>query len=314
MPALHDITIYFDTNATVINATVSLFIVMNAIAPLFLAPLSERVGRRWVYIICMAIYTISSAICGIAEKLGTFFVFRLIQGIFGSVGPAIGGGTVADLFEKHERGRAMGIYILGMIFGPSIAPVIGGYTSQYLGWRWIFYLKTIIGGVLTILTFIFVKETLYRPGKKQKVTDFKGRLESLRFNPFASLQLLKVPGVALTCLAVSVSFGWYYYAVVILPATFSSVYGFSEGSVGLCYLSGGVGSIMYGWFIYFRIFWFAPIVGFGILACGTMFTLTNAGTYLVEAHPQMAASGKQLLRSTFTYSTNAAFNLSSYII
>lgn len=61
----------------------------------------------------MAIYTISSAICGIAEKLGTFFVFRLIQGIFGSVGPAIGGGTVADLFEKHERGRAMGIYILG---------------------------------------------------------------------------------------------------------------------------------------------------------------------------------------------------------
>lgn len=70
-----------------------------------------------------------------------------------------------------------------MIFGPSIAPVIGGYTSQYLGWRWIFYLKTIIGGVLTILTFIFVKETLYRPGKKQKVTDFKGRLESLRFNP-----------------------------------------------------------------------------------------------------------------------------------
>jgi MFS family permease len=70
-----------------------------------------------------------------------------------------------------------------MILGPSIAPVIGGYTAQYLGWRWIFYLKTIIGGVLTILTFIFVKETLYRPGKKQKVNGFKGRLESLRFNP-----------------------------------------------------------------------------------------------------------------------------------
>lgn len=61
----------------------------------------------------MAIYTVCTIVCGVSKGIGLFFAFRLLQGIFGSVGQAVGGGTVSDIFEPHERGRAMGIYILG---------------------------------------------------------------------------------------------------------------------------------------------------------------------------------------------------------
>lgn len=66
-----------------------------------------------------------------------------------------------------------------------MAPIAGGYIDQYLGWRWIFYIKTIMGGVLTILNFIFLKETLYIPNSKKLLppANFKERLERLKFNP-----------------------------------------------------------------------------------------------------------------------------------
>lgn len=61
----------------------------------------------------MALYTVCTIICGIANSLGVFFAFRLLQGIFACAGQAVGGGSVSDIFERHERGKAMGIYMLG---------------------------------------------------------------------------------------------------------------------------------------------------------------------------------------------------------
>ncbi|KAG2199219.1 hypothetical protein INT47_010594, partial [Mucor saturninus] len=244
MPATHDIMTYFNTNLTTINATIALFLLMNALAPLIWAPLSERIGRRWVYIIAMAIYTVCTIICGVSTNLGVFFAFRLLQGMFACAGQAVGGGSVSDIFEPHERGKAMSIYILGTILGPAVAPIAGGYIDQYLGWRWIFYIKTIMGGVLTILSYVLIKETLYVPNAKQlsPPANFKERLSRLKFNPFGSLELLLQPEVLVTCIPVSIAFGWFYFLVTILPTTFGSVYKFSTGTIGLCYLAGGIGN------------------------------------------------------------------------
>ncbi|KAG1098980.1 hypothetical protein G6F42_017902 [Rhizopus arrhizus] len=246
MPAVGDIMAYFQTNLTTINATIALFLAFSAIAPLFWAPLSERIGRRWIYIVSLVLYCVCTIVCGVSTNLGLFFTFRLLQSIFASAGQAVGGGSISDMFEPRERGRAMGLYMLGTILGPSIAPVCGGYINQNLGWRWIFYIKTILGGVFAILSFFLIPESLYVPAEKRVAppANLKERLGRLTFNPFTSLLLLKRKETAIICIPVSVGFGWFYYLVTILAPTFGQIYGFSSGTIGLCYLASGVGNII----------------------------------------------------------------------
>lgn len=71
------------------------------------------------------------------------------------------------------------------ILGPALGPLVGGYIDQYLGWRWIFYIKTIFGGVVTLLNLVLLKETLYIPNAKElpKPKNIKERLQRLKFNP-----------------------------------------------------------------------------------------------------------------------------------
>lgn len=133
----------------------------------------------------LVLYCVCTIVCGVSKNLGLFFTFRLLQSIFASAGQAVGGGSISDMFQPHERGRAMGLYMLGTILGPSIAPVCGGYINQNLGWRWIFYIKTIIGGAFAILSFFLIPESLYVPAEKQVAppANLKERLSRLTFNP-----------------------------------------------------------------------------------------------------------------------------------
>ncbi|EPB84183.1 hypothetical protein HMPREF1544_09046 [Mucor circinelloides 1006PhL] len=347
MPAVHDIMVYFDTNLTTINATIALFLAFSAIAPLFWAPLSERIGRRWIYIVSLVLYcTINATIalflafsaiaplfwaplserigrrwiyivslvlycvctivCGVSTNLGLFFTFRLLQSIFASAGQAVGGGSISDMFEPRERGRAMGLYMLGTILGPSIAPVCGGYINQNLGWRWIFYIQS-------------SKPDMYH---------------------FTSLLLLKRKETAIICIPVSVGFGWFYYLVTILSPTFAEIYGFSSGTIGLCFLASGVGNILgavssgiisdkinnysiqknggvavkefrlkpiyigfpfmvaggliYGWLLHARVHFMGPLIGFALFCFGLMMSISATNTYLVEANTSRAASAVSL--------------------
>jgi MFS family permease len=66
---------------------------------------------RWVYILSMALCTVCTILCGISKNMGMFFTFRVLQGSFACVGQALGGGSVSDIFEPHERGKAMSYYI-----------------------------------------------------------------------------------------------------------------------------------------------------------------------------------------------------------
>jgi multidrug resistance protein len=165
---------------------------MNYIQPLFWAPLSERIGRRWVYIISLILFCVCTIVCGISTNIGLFFTFRLLQGIFASGGQAVGGGTISDIFETHERGKVMGLFMLGTILGPAIAPVCGGYINQYLNWRWIFYIKTIMGGVFLILSYFFIPESLYVPESQRAAppSNYKERLDRLKFNPVSAKKQL----------------------------------------------------------------------------------------------------------------------------
>ncbi|ORX59725.1 MFS general substrate transporter [Hesseltinella vesiculosa] len=239
MPATTEIREYFNTSITVVNTTIAFFVLLLGISPLFFAPLSEQIGRRWIYVGGIFLFTVFTILCGISTNLGAFIFFRLCQGIFASIGQGLGGGSIADMFEGRQRSRAVSFYMFGTIFGPAIAPTVGGFITRYLGFRWLFYIKAIIGGLLTLASFFFLDETLHQPHTK---TPFLQRLKSVRVNPISTFGLLLKPPIGLVCLAVSTAFGWFYLMVTNLPLTFSDRYGFSVDKIGLLYLPGGIGN------------------------------------------------------------------------
>ncbi|KAI9490585.1 major facilitator superfamily domain-containing protein [Zychaea mexicana] len=329
MPAIQDLQEYFGTTLTVMNATIALYVAAMALAPLIWSPLSERVGRRYfiniaiklfiwmhyihvyspqkflipVYLISMLIYTVTTIVCGVSKNLALFFVMRTLQGVSSSAGMTVGGGTIADLFLPHERGKAMSLLTLGTVTGPAVGPLVGGYVSKYLGWRWIFYICTIIGGVVLLLNALIVRESLYQPDRVKPET-MKERIAYLKFDPLRGLMLLLRPHVILTCLPLSVSFGWFYFLVAILSPTYTEIYNFDQGSMGLLYLTGErllpvlccvpfivAGALMYGWFVHAKLHWFVPLVGYLIMSLGTMYGNVTSNSYLVESYLPVAASG-----------------------
>ncbi|KAI9260540.1 major facilitator superfamily domain-containing protein [Phascolomyces articulosus] len=242
MPATQVLQEYFDTDLTVINATIALFVLSMAIAPLFWAPLSERIGRKPVLVVSMAFYTVVTIICAISKNLALFFIMRILQGIFSSAASSVGGGAAADLFFPHERGRAMGSLTLATVLGPAFSPLLGGYITQSLGWRWIFYISTIIGGVVLLADIFLMRETLYRPQQfadREKPKTIKSWLQYLK-----GLRLLSRLDVFLMSLPTSLGFGWFYFLVTILSPTYNDIHHFSTGSTGLLYLTGGLGNVL----------------------------------------------------------------------
>lgn len=103
-----------------IIATTTGFVIFMGIGPLVLAPLSETFGRRYVYIISFAVFTVLQIPTALSPNAGTLIFLRAIAGFFGSVGIAAGGGTINDMYEAHERAGIFGWYLLGPLLGPSL--------------------------------------------------------------------------------------------------------------------------------------------------------------------------------------------------
>ncbi|KAL1928108.1 hypothetical protein VTP01DRAFT_3024 [Rhizomucor pusillus] len=247
VPATVDLRHFFDTSLTVINATIALFIFVVGLAPLIWAPLSERIGRKYIYVSSAALYVIFTIICGISNNLGLFFAMRLLQGIAASAGMAVGGGTVVDLFEPHERGRYMSFFMASLILGPAVGPIAGGFIDQYLSWRWIFYISAMVGGAVLLADIFLLSETLYRRNNEINATStsekFKQFLQRVKFNPFTVLNLLLRPEVALVCFAQSVIFGWFYMLVTVLTPTYVERFNFPTGYIGLLFIAAAIGNL-----------------------------------------------------------------------
>ena len=125
--------------------------------PLYWSYISEKYGRRIVCISSLALYVLFTALAASSSSIGTLIVFRLLSSACSgnSVGPAV----IADLFEVKERGRAMSIYYLGPLGGPTIAPVIGGVLTQVWDWRATQWFQVVFAGIILLFMFFCLPET-----------------------------------------------------------------------------------------------------------------------------------------------------------
>src|SRR2546430_14045712 len=114
--------------------------------------LATRIGRKRFYMICVALFTISSFLCGIAPNLASLIFFRVLQGLGGG-GPApSAAGILADTFPPAKRGMAFAVYGMAVVLAPAIGPTLGGFITDHYSWRWVFFINVPVGIVSMLLS------------------------------------------------------------------------------------------------------------------------------------------------------------------
>jgi multidrug resistance protein len=135
---------FHSKNAVLAPLAVSIYVLGWALGPLIVAPLSEVQGRWIVYSTCNILFVAFTVACALSTNITMLITFRFLAGAMGSAPLTIGGGTISDLIPVEKRGVALSLFMLGPVLGPSVGPAAGGYLTQVLGWRWIFWILAII--------------------------------------------------------------------------------------------------------------------------------------------------------------------------
>jgi DHA2 family multidrug resistance protein len=134
------------------------YLVSNAIVLPLSAWLSRSAGRKRFYMTCVALFTLSSAACGLAPSLGTLILFRVLQGAGGGGLQPSEQAILADTFSPLQRGMAFAIYGIVVVSAPALGPTLGGWITDNYSWRWIFYLNVPVGLVSLLMTHTFVED------------------------------------------------------------------------------------------------------------------------------------------------------------
>ncbi|MEZ5765936.1 MAG: DHA2 family efflux MFS transporter permease subunit [Xanthobacteraceae bacterium] len=124
--------------------------------------LTNRFGRKRVLLVSVAGFVVASMLCGAAQSLTQIVVFRLLQGCFGAALVPIAQAVMLDIFTEKERGTAMGVFGVAVMVGPVLGPVVGGWLTEQLNWRWIFYINLPLGALAFLGIWFFMYETRSR--------------------------------------------------------------------------------------------------------------------------------------------------------
>ncbi len=132
------------------------YLVANGIVLTISGWLSDVLGRKRYFLICIGMFTVCSLLCGTSTSLPELIIFRLMQGFFGGGLQPNQQSIILDTFEPSQRGKAMGVVAIATIVAPIIGPTLGGYITDNISWRWIFFINIPVGilGVFGVLALV----------------------------------------------------------------------------------------------------------------------------------------------------------------
>jgi MFS transporter, DHA2 family, multidrug resistance protein len=134
------------------------YLVSNAIVLPISGWFAGLFGRKRFFMMCLAIFTISSLLCGIAPSLGAIILFRVMQGAGGGGLQPMAQAILADVFPPEKRGLAFALYGITTVIAPTIGPTLGGWITDNYTWRWIFFINLPVGILALILVFRLVDD------------------------------------------------------------------------------------------------------------------------------------------------------------
>ena len=148
------------------------YLVSNAIVLPLSGWLVASLGRKRFFLICIAFFTVSSFLCGIAPSLGFLLLFRVLQGAFGGGLQPMAQSILGDSFAPEKRGLAFSLYGITTICAPAIGPTLGGWITDNYSWRWIFYINVPVGILALMLVYQLVEDPPYIARLKKQLSGF----------------------------------------------------------------------------------------------------------------------------------------------
>ncbi len=139
-----------------VNWVLTSYIVASAIAIPITGWLAERVGRKRLYIWSVIGFTIASVLCAMAQNLAEIVAFRAIQGVAGAFLVPLGQAVMFDINPPEKHGRAMAMFGAGIMIGPIMGPMLGGWLTEDFNWRWVFLINLPVGIVATVMMLRFL--------------------------------------------------------------------------------------------------------------------------------------------------------------
>ena len=207
------------------------YLVSNAIVLPMSGWVSSLIGRKRFYMSCVAVFTISSFLCGLAPSLGALIFFRVLQGAGGGGLQPSEQSILADTFPPRQRGMAFAVYGMAVVLAPAIGPTLGGWITDSFSWRWIFFINIPVGIISLLLTNQLISDPPYM--KQQKRTGFRidyiglgllalglGTLQFVldkgqRDDWFGSHFIVVMTSVSVTALIAVIVWEWYHKDPII---------------------------------------------------------------------------------------------------
>ncbi|GAA5870316.1 hypothetical protein JCM3774_004639 [Rhodotorula dairenensis] len=265
---------HFNVSQEVGILLISVFVAGYCIGPLLWGPLSERYGRRLIFLFVWPFYLGFQVGCALSPNIGALIVFRFLGGCFAAAPLTNSGGIIADLWGPDRRGDAMAIFSLMPFAGPALAPIVSGFMEVTgTDWRWVFWVLTIFAGACGIGIIFLLPET-YLPVlmaaeakrlrketgdnryhadlDKKQATGVKAVLERTVLKPF--IMLFEEPMLAVITMYMSLVYGVVYLLFEAVPIVFSETHHLNAGLSGcvfLALLSGGVVGVL-GYLFYWN--------------------------------------------------------------
>src|SRR5215467_6532320 len=234
------------------------YLVSNAIVLPLSGWLSSIVGRKNFYMGCVAMFTISSFLCGLAPNLAILIICRILQGAGGGGLQPSEQAILADTFPPAKRGMAFAVYGIAVVMAPAIGPTLGGWITDNYTWRWIFFVNIPVGILSLLLTSRLIQDPPYLRRRKLSETkiDYIGLIfvvwwEWRHKDPIIDLHLFKERTFAVSNLLMFMLGFALLGSTLLLPLFMQTLLGYSAQQAGLGLMPGG-----------FAIMLLLPLVGF----------------------------------------------------
>jgi MFS transporter, DHA2 family, multidrug resistance protein len=165
---------------------VTTYLVANAVIVTATSFLANRLGRKTFFLICLALFTLSSLMCGLSTSLDSMLLFRLLQGFAGGGMVPVAQSILADAFPPQKRAQGFALFGVAVVVAPVVGPTLGGWLADNVGWSWCFLINVPVGVFMTVAIAAVLHEPASASAGRQEWLRQSGGFDLIGFTLVAT--------------------------------------------------------------------------------------------------------------------------------